>query len=116
MTRLTGFVGSFLAGVVVARLFDPDRGRRRRALLRDKVVRAGRTLGDAVETTTRDISNRAEGLKAELRSPFDLIRPRPGPGSSSCSSTGRRRRACSPGRPEPSSAPGHGRARGSPVS
>src|SRR5687768_4718196 len=39
-------------------LLDPDRGARRRALLRDKAVRAKRKTRDAADATARDIANR----------------------------------------------------------
>jgi uncharacterized membrane protein len=54
-------------GWVLGRLFDPSRGRRRRALIRDRVVSATHTLGGAVETTSRDLGNRTRGVIADLR-------------------------------------------------
>jgi len=44
---------------------DPDRGRRRRALLRDQLVAGVHKLGDAVDATSRDLSHRAHGVWAE---------------------------------------------------
>jgi osmotically-inducible protein OsmY len=55
------------AGAAAVYLFDPDGGRRRRALVRDKLVHAAHRTGDAVETTSRDVTNRARGVVAELR-------------------------------------------------
>ncbi len=49
-------------------LFDPDRGRRRRALLRDQLVSAASHLDDAFEATARDLIHRSQGLMAEVRS------------------------------------------------
>ena len=49
-------------------LLDPDRGRRRRALLRDKGVWAARKTGECWEATTRDLSNRTHGIVSELKS------------------------------------------------
>lgn len=49
-------------------LLDPDRGKRRRALLRDKIIWAARKTGDAIDTTARDVRNRAHGVAAELQS------------------------------------------------
>jgi uncharacterized membrane protein len=46
-------------------LLDPDRGRRRRALLRDGLAHTARILSDATGTTSRDLSHRAYGLWAE---------------------------------------------------
>lgn len=48
-------------------LLDPDGGGRRRAFVRDRVVRAAHRTGDAVDTTSRDVTNRARGVVAELR-------------------------------------------------
>ncbi len=49
-------------------LFDPDRGRRRRALMRDQVVHALNASGDAISKTSRDLGNRASGLAARMSS------------------------------------------------
>ncbi len=49
-------------------LLDPARGRRRRALLRDKAVWAARKTGDCVEVTARDLRNRTQGLVTGLQS------------------------------------------------
>lgn len=51
-------------------LLDPDRGRRRRALLRDRVAHTVRTTSDAIDTTSHDVINRTRGFSAELRSWF----------------------------------------------
>lgn len=56
------------AGAALMYMLDPDRGRRRRALVRDQVVHAMHRAGDAVDTTSRDVTNRARGVVAELRS------------------------------------------------
>jgi uncharacterized membrane protein len=58
-------------GAALAYLFDPDRGRRRRAVARDKVISATHTAGDALETTSRDLRNRARGAKATVRSALE---------------------------------------------
>lgn len=64
----------FLLGVAVGAglmyLFDPDRGNRRRALIRDQAVHAGHELedlGDAAAARARDLGNRAGGAIAETR-------------------------------------------------
>ena len=51
-------------------LFDPDRGNRRRALLRDKCVWAARKTGEGFEVTARDLRNRTHGLMTEVQSHF----------------------------------------------
>ena len=43
-------------------LLDPDRGRRRRALLRDKGTWAARKTGDCIRVTARDLRNRTQGI------------------------------------------------------
>jgi osmotically-inducible protein OsmY len=62
------FIGGLLVGAAVMYLFDPDRGGRRRALVRDQAARARHKLGDGLEATARDLGNRAKGTAAELRS------------------------------------------------
>ena len=55
------------AGAALMYLLDPDRGARRRAMLRDRV---GSTLRDAegrLGESRRDLANRARGLLAETR-------------------------------------------------
>ena len=60
---------SLLSGIAIgaaaALIVEPRRGGRRRALLRDKVVRAGRASGEMVETTVRDVANRTRGIAFE---------------------------------------------------
>src|SRR5436190_14701782 len=43
-------------------LFDPEMGRRRRALARDKAVRLGHEAQETADTVGRDLRNRAQGL------------------------------------------------------
>jgi hypothetical protein len=54
----------------LALLLDPGRGARRRALIRDKFVRAGRKTRDAIDATQRDVGHRMAGTIAETRSMF----------------------------------------------
>jgi uncharacterized membrane protein len=49
-------------------LYDPQMGRRRRAVTRDKLVSFGHRIDDAIEVTSRDLTNRTVGLWAEMRS------------------------------------------------
>jgi hypothetical protein len=51
-------------------LLDPDRGRRRRALLRDKCAWSARKTGEAFEVTARDLRNRAQGIASSIESTF----------------------------------------------
>jgi len=47
---------------------DPDRGRSRRALVRDQFVHTLHVLDDAVGVASRDVGNRSRGIWAEARS------------------------------------------------
>jgi uncharacterized membrane protein len=51
-------------------LFDPDRGKRRRALLRNKMSHAANIVTDASGKTTRDVRNHLLGAFAEVESLF----------------------------------------------
>jgi uncharacterized membrane protein len=66
--------GKLLPGIMLGAgamyLLDPDRGARRRSLLRDRFVHAGHKFGDGLSATARDTRNRALGAAAELRSRF----------------------------------------------
>jgi hypothetical protein len=68
------FLAGVAAGVALAYVMDPVSGGRRRALVRDKFVRAGNRTAEAVEGAAIDASNRARGLAAEARS---TLRPEP---------------------------------------
>jgi hypothetical protein len=48
-------------------LLDPAVGRRRRALMRDQMTKARRRSRNALEATTRDVSNRSRGVAATIR-------------------------------------------------
>jgi len=52
-------------------VFDPDRGGRRRALMRDKVESATNKATAYAEKMSRDIRNRAQGLAAETAAIFN---------------------------------------------
>ena len=54
-------------GACLMFLLDPDRGGRRRALVRDKVVRGGRMARRGAEATFRDVRHRAAGIVHEAR-------------------------------------------------
>jgi hypothetical protein len=55
-------------GATLMFIFDPSRGARRRALVRDKVARATRRTREVAGATTRDLGNRLTGLGARTRS------------------------------------------------
>jgi hypothetical protein len=54
-------------GAVLAYLFDPTQGRRRRALVRDKAYSQMKTIQDCAPGIAKDLRNRAHGLVAETR-------------------------------------------------
>jgi hypothetical protein len=54
-------------GALAMYLFDPQQGRRRRALLRDQMVHARRVVRERARGATRDLSNRAYGAAMEAR-------------------------------------------------
>lgn len=55
-------------GAGLTYLLDPDRGTRRRALVRDRLVHAGHELEGTVTSTARHARNRARGLAHEAKS------------------------------------------------
>jgi uncharacterized membrane protein len=65
-----GLLGGIGLGAALMYFLDPDRGRRRRGLVRDQVVSAVSKADDAVGATARDLGNRARGLASEARSRF----------------------------------------------
>jgi hypothetical protein len=62
---------AFVAGIAIGALamfvLDPQQGRRRRALARDKLVHARHQATDFVQGKAQDLRNRAHGLAAETR-------------------------------------------------
>ncbi|HYN79958.1 MAG TPA: BON domain-containing protein [Gemmatimonadaceae bacterium] len=64
--QLALLVGAVL-GAALMFILDPARGGRRRALVRDKSLKALRRGGEAIHERTEDIGNRLTGAVAELR-------------------------------------------------
>jgi hypothetical protein len=60
-------LGAFAIGALATYFFDPVEGRRRRALLRDKLAHARHEIEDYAEGTAKDLRNRAQGFVAEAR-------------------------------------------------
>jgi uncharacterized membrane protein len=58
------------AGAVSMYLLDPDHGRRRRAVMRDRLASGMSRLDDATSVASRDLRNRARGVVHEVRSRF----------------------------------------------
>src|SRR2546423_9072679 len=61
-------LGAVGVGAALMFFLDPDRGNRRRALLRDKAMRLAKNSGASFRKATRDLGNRATGILAETRS------------------------------------------------
>jgi osmotically-inducible protein OsmY len=68
-TLRAGLIGAGIGGASML-LLDPDRGARRRALLRDQAVRTARKTRDAAGATRRDLGNRLSGLKSRASARF----------------------------------------------
>ncbi len=68
--RLEGFIGGLALGAGVMFLLDPQVGRRRRALVRDRIVRSGHDLSDTSGEMQARIRNKVKGIAAETRSRF----------------------------------------------
>lgn len=65
------FVLGALVGAGVMYFFDPDRGRRRRALFRDQLIHGAHEAEDlrgTAASTARHVRNRARGVLAQTRS------------------------------------------------
>lgn len=70
MTDQGKLISGLAVGAGLMYLLDPDRGARRRGLVRDRAAHASHKLGDGLDATARDLSNRARGAVAEVRSRF----------------------------------------------
>ncbi|HYE92951.1 MAG TPA: BON domain-containing protein [Terriglobales bacterium] len=68
MNSVVTLAGALVAGAGLAHFLDPDRGRRRRALVRDQLVSAAHAAGDAADAASRDFGNRVRGTLAGVRS------------------------------------------------
>jgi uncharacterized membrane protein len=63
-------LGTLGVGAGLMYLLDPDRGTRRRALVRDRIVHTLHALSGIVERGARDLSHRAHGFVVESQSFF----------------------------------------------
>lgn len=57
---------AFAVGVVAMFILDPQQGRRRRAYVRDKMVRYSKRGSRRIASKARDLRNRAKGLVHEV--------------------------------------------------
>jgi gas vesicle protein len=70
MNKWLGVLLSVAVGATAAYMLDPERGRTRRALARDKAIAATNKMSDALDGKSRHWSNVARGYMAEARSLF----------------------------------------------
>lgn len=63
----TAVFGAAALGAAAMYLSDPDRGKRRRALIKDKARSAVNKTGNAIDVASRDFGNRMQGLRAQGR-------------------------------------------------
>lgn len=66
--RMAALLGGIGIGAAIMYALDPQGGRRRRAMARDKAVSLAKETGKAVGARSRDLGNRAKGVAAEVRS------------------------------------------------
>lgn len=57
-------------GAALMYVLDPERGNRRRALIRDQITHAANKTGDAIGATSRDVGHRVKGVVAEAKGKF----------------------------------------------
>jgi hypothetical protein len=68
MNQGLSLLGGIGLGAVLAYFLDPEAGPRRRALLRDRLIRVLKVIENGVETTVTDVTEITHGLEAEIRS------------------------------------------------
>ena len=61
-------VGGLGLGAALMYVLDPERGKRRRAIVRDKAVSGVNKAGNRIAARSRDLKNRARGAAAEVKS------------------------------------------------
>jgi osmotically-inducible protein OsmY len=74
MLRVIRYVG---LGALIAYFFDPDSGRRRRALARDRIPAYFRRLSERAERTGRAVSAEAYGAKQKAKHLKEEEKPQP---------------------------------------
>lgn len=72
MSSFTKTMGAATVGGLLVYFLDPDTGRRRRALVRDRSTNLLKEADRAIGKASRDLSNRARGAVAEARSLLPL--------------------------------------------
>jgi gas vesicle protein len=66
-SHVSWIIGAAALGAAAMYLLDPDHGRRRRAVAKDKVYSAKRKTQKAAERTARHLTNRARGIIAQTK-------------------------------------------------
>jgi hyperosmotically inducible periplasmic protein len=72
MSTFTKTMGAATVGGLLVYFLDPDTGKRRRALVKDRSVSFVKDADRAIGKASRDMSNRARGAVAEARSRLPL--------------------------------------------
>lgn len=67
MKRLLALATGIAAGALVMYMLDPNNGRRRRALVRDKAVATGHDVERLARGTSRQTANHLRGVAAKVR-------------------------------------------------
>ena len=74
MLRFFRYVG---LGALIAYFFDPENGRRRRALARDRVPALFRRGSERVEMAAREVTSEAKATKAKVAHRKEAEKPQP---------------------------------------
>src|SRR5438046_396785 len=69
--RTLAVVASFALGAAAMYFLDPDKGRRRRAILRDRSRSAITEMLDFISVAARDAAHRAQGVRAQAQRQLD---------------------------------------------
>jgi uncharacterized membrane protein len=72
MSTFTKTMGAATVGGLLVYFLDPDTGKRRRSLVRDRSVKLVKDADRAIEKASRDLSHRTRGAVAEARSLLPL--------------------------------------------
>jgi gas vesicle protein len=68
MNKLLVVLGGLGLGAAAMYFFDPNKGRNRRAMIKDKAVGLTNDARQAIDKTARDLSNRAQGMMHDAKS------------------------------------------------
>jgi gas vesicle protein len=68
MNKLLVVLGGLGLGAAAVYFFDPNKGRNRRAMLKDKAIGLTNDARQAIDKKARDLGNRAQGMIHEAKS------------------------------------------------